>query len=60
MKLVTPPATAATGLAATAVVVLRLAGLLLGIGEHALECFLGAPVELFVADIWVGLAFSHM
>jgi len=57
---VTPPATAATGLAATAVVVLRLAGLLLGIGEHALECFLGAPVELFVADIWVGLAFSHM
>jgi hypothetical protein len=64
---VTPPPAATARLAATAaattttaaIVVLRLAGLLLGIGEHALERFLGATVQLLVADVRVGLAFSH-
>jgi hypothetical protein len=53
-----PPTTAA---ASTAIAIaLRLAGLLLGIGEHALERFLGATVQFLVADIRVGLAFSHV
>jgi hypothetical protein len=52
-----PPTTAA---ASTAIAIaLRLAGLLLGIGEHALERFLGATVQFLVADIRIGLAFSH-
>jgi hypothetical protein len=50
-----PPTTAA----ASTAIALRLAGLLLGIGEHALERFLGATVQFLVADIRVGLAFSH-
>jgi hypothetical protein len=56
-----PAASARASTAATTAtaVVLRLAGLLLGIGEHALERFLGATVQFLVADIRVGLAFSH-
>jgi hypothetical protein len=57
-----PAASARASTAATTAtaVVLRLAGLLLGIGEHALERFLGATVQFLVADIRVGLAFSHV
>jgi hypothetical protein len=53
------PATAAAAVLVL-LVLLVLARLLLGIGEHALERFLGAPVELFVADVRVNLAFSHL
>jgi hypothetical protein len=58
----TTPSTAAATTATTAVVavvVLRQARLLLGIGEHALERFLGATVQFLIADVRVGLAFSH-
>jgi hypothetical protein len=54
-------ASAATLSTTTAVVVVVLgqARLLLGVGEHALERFLGATVQFLVADVRVRLAFSH-
>jgi len=55
----TTSAAATTTTTTATIVVLRQARLLLGVGEHALERFLGATVQFFVADVRVGLAFSH-
>jgi hypothetical protein len=57
-----PAATAATAavvLVLLVLLVLMLARMLVLVGDHALERFLGATVQFLVADIGVWLAFSH-
>jgi hypothetical protein len=61
-----PAASAASAAATTTAVVvlvllvLMLAGIPFLVRDHALERFLGATVQLLVADIRVWLTFSHM